>query len=454
MDDRQWLDELWARMDERDRAMYAKRVAGRTLQEIGDQYGISRERVRQRLVKVDGQVVAAADTARPDWRERLARLAKEPAVSTSVLARLLGASEPAAVSVLVGAAGFAPLRVWGHTIVAGWWTTMPGALDALLGEIIAAAPLRRDELNHLPLVECLPQDFPLAELLRHSRSPLTQGEDGSWLRRTARSRDAAYLWMAEHGAPCRAEDLVAVLGDMRPHAIREALRRDERFTQIRPEGTWVLTEWSHPSVTPYSNAEEAMIAVLEEEGAMSKDHLFARVAERYPVTAWRLQQCLSSDRIGVTPEGLVDLIARGAEPMEEPEPTQPKTMAIDPAGNVLGIRLTVDNDVVRGSGIVVNTWLTWKLGVRRAPMSKTFTIADSEALLTVRRGTSGAQISSLRQHAHALGTVYGCQLAILLRVDDSTARIMHACPNGACPARAVTAESAEIAADRSLTVGG
>lgn len=184
---------------------------------------------------------------------------------------------------------------------------------------------------------------------------------------------------------------------------------------------------------------------------MSKDHLFARVAERYPVTAWRLQQCLSSDRIGVTPEGFVDLIARGAEPMEEPEPTQPKTMAVDPAGNVLGIRLTVDNDVLRGSGIVVNTWLTWTLGLHRAPMSKTFTIVGSDDVLTVRRGTSGAQISSLRQHVQALGTVYSCQLAVLLRVDDSTAQIMHVCPNGACPARAATAEPAEIAADRSLT---
>jgi hypothetical protein len=436
MDDDLWLGEVWARVDERDRAMYAKRLASHTLHEIGGQHGLTRERVRQRLISVDKQVANAADVACPDWRERLTRFASEPAVSTRVAAAALAVGESDAVSVLLRAAGFTAPRVWGHVVGPNWWTAMPGALDAVFADMAAAAPLRPDELNQLVLLEQLPQDLPLSELLADSRSPLIQGAGGSWLRRSGRSRDAAYLWMAEHGSPCRAEDLTAVLGDIRPQALREALRRDERFAQIRPEGTWVLTEWSHPGVTPYSSAVEAMVAVLEEEGAISKDHLFARVIARYPVTAWRLQQCLLSDRIGLTPDGLVDLVARGAEPIEEAEPTRPKTMVVDAAGNVFGVRITVDNDVLRGSGILVNSWLTWKLGLRLAPMSKTFAVIDSDEVLTIRRGTSGAQISSLRMHAQTLGTVCGCQLAILLRVDSSTVRIIHACSNGECPALA------------------
>lgn len=436
MDEGQWLDKLWIEvMDERDRAMCSERVAGRTLHEIGDQYGISRERVRQCLVKIDRSVAAAADMVRPMWRERLASVANEPAVSISQLATILDAGESVAVCVLAGTAGFVPTRVWGHMTVLGWRTAAPGKLDAVLSEIVGAAPLRQDELVHLPIMERLPEGLPIAELLRHSRSPLIQGVGGDWLRRAARGRDAAYLWMAERGSPCRTEDLAEVLAG-KPHAVREALRRDERFTQIRPEGTWVLTEWSHPSVSSYSSAEEAMIAVLEEEGAMRQEQLFARVVERYPVTAWRLKQCLLSDRVGVTPNGHFDLIVRGAEPIEEPEPTQPKTMEVDSTGMVFGIRLNVNYDVVRGSGVVVNTWLTWKLGLRRARMSKSFEIVDSsDEVLTVRRGTSGAQVSSLRRHVKALDIALGCQIAILLRVDESTARIIHACPNGVCPTR-------------------
>lgn len=292
MDDERWLAVLWAQVDKRDRAMYAKRLAGDTLHEISERHGLTQERVRQRLVNVDKQVASAADRVCPDWRKRLARFALEPAVSTSAAAAALGVRDSDAVSVLLRAVGFVAPRVWGRVVRPNLWTARPGALDTAFEHIVAAAPLRPDELSDLALTERLPSDLPLSVLLADSRSPLIQGADGSWLRRSGRSRDAAYLWMAEHGSPCRVEDLAAVLGDIRPHALREALRRDERFAQIRPEGTWVLTEWSHPGVTPYSSAVEAMVAVLEEEGPVSKDHLFARVTARYPVTTWRLQQCL------------------------------------------------------------------------------------------------------------------------------------------------------------------
>ena len=432
MGDERWFDTLWVGVGTRDRAMYSERLAGRTLRQIGDRFGLTGEWVRQRLLAADRQIVTATDAMLPDWRERLANVTAEPAVSTTMLTRILGINELAAVSILAGAAGFARLRVWGETTVSGWWTAMPVAVDAVLSEIVALAPLRRDELDHMLLAGHLPQDLPLTEMLGYSRSPLIEGVNGSWLRRSARGRDAAYLWMSGSGEPCRIEELAAALGSTKPHAIREALRRDGRFAQIRPEGTWVLAEWSHPGVSPFSNAEEAMVAVLESEGAMTKERLFARVVERYPVTAWRLQQCLSSDRIGLTQAGLIGLIANGAVAIEEPEPTQPKTMALDQSGRVLGIRLNVDSDLLRGSGIIVNAWLTWKLGLHRSPMSKTFAIGGSDDVITIRRGTSGAQISSLRQYAQAIDASLGCQLVLLLRIDDSTARLVHACTKEHC----------------------
>lgn len=436
-----WFDDAWARIDEKARAIYAERAAGRTWRNIGAQYDLSGERVRQILANADELLVGAADESRPHWRAQVSELSDGPAMSNLTLAKALEVTESIAVSCFAKAAGLVQLRVWGNVAVADWWTSTPGALDAALRDIASAAPLRRAELESLSAVKQLPDDFPLSDWLGHSRSPLTQSADGNWLRRAARGRDAAYLWLAERGAPCRAEELSEVMGGAKPHAIREALRRDDRFAQIRPEGTWVLVGWSHPGVNPYSSAEEAMIAVLEQEGGMTKERLFTRVTERYPVTPWRLHQCLLSDRIGMTPDGLIDLIAHGAQPIEEREPAQPTTMAVDPAGNVYGIRLTVDYDVIRGSGILVNTWLTWKLGLRRARMSKTFDVLGSEDVVTLRRGTSGAQISSLRHHAQNLGTVIGCQLAVLLRVDNSTVRIMHACPDGRCPAE----EAPEVA---------
>jgi hypothetical protein len=216
-------------------------------------------------------------------------------------------------------------------------------------------------------------------------------------------------------------------------AVREALRRDDRFRQIRPEGTWALAEWTHLRTTTYASAVEAMVAVVTESGPLSRARLFAKVTELYPVTPWRLKQCLLSDQLGETPDGLVDLVSRGARPLEEEEPVRPDTMAVE--GAVLGVRIPVNQEILRGSGVNVNTWLTWRLGLRRAPTNRTFTTPGDHSPLVVRRGTSSAQLSSLRRHALELEVVDGCVLAVLLRLDDDTARVGHGCALDTCPAR-------------------
>jgi hypothetical protein len=222
-------------------------------------------------------------------------------------------------------------------------------------------------------------------------------------------------------------------------AVREALRRDDRFRQIRPEGTWALAEWTHLRASSYASAVEAMVAVVTESGPLSPARLFARVTELYPVTPWRLKQCLLSDQLGETPEGLVDLVSRGARPFEEEEPARPDTMAVE--GEVLGVRIPVNRDILRGSGVSVHTWLTWRLGLRQAPMSRTFSTPGDHSPVVVRRGTSSAQLSSLRRHALELEVVDGCVLAVLLRLDNDTARVGHGCTPDTCPARRARASA-------------
>jgi hypothetical protein len=152
------------------------------------------------------------------------------------------------------------------------------------------------------------------------------------------------------------------------------------------------------------------------------------------VTLWRLHQCLLDDRVGITEDGLIELVARGATPIEESEPARPARMAVDPAGNVFGVRLTVDKDILRGSGVVVSSWLTWQLGMRQAPMVRTFSIAGHPTPIVLKRATSAAQISSLRVLVKENGMVGGCEFVLFLRTDDSTARIEHACTQHICPA--------------------
>jgi hypothetical protein len=136
----------------------------------------------------------------------------------------------------------------------------------------------------------------------------------------------------------------------------------------------------------------------------------------------------------MTEEGLIDLVERGAAPIEDVEPRRPESIVVDPSGKVVGVRVTVNKDLLRGSGVIVHHWLTWYLEMRRAPMSRVFMIEGSGEELTVRRSTSGAQLSSLRRQAASMGLVMGCRMVVLLRLASDSAGLMHACGPLECPA--------------------
>ncbi|TWH01724.1 hypothetical protein L615_001600000160 [Nocardioides sp. J9] len=149
-----------------------------------------------------------------------------------------------------------------------------------------------------------------------------------------------------------------------------------------------------------------------------------------------MNQCLSSNLIGLNPAGLYDLAERGAVPVEDTEPKQPPT--IKTSGDVVGIELVVDREILRGSGIPVNRWLTWHLGLRTAPSTRYFTFPEGHGEVRVTRMTSNAQVSSLRAVAAKFGLVEGCKFALLLNTSTDTASVRHICPQDACRARTAT----------------
>ncbi|MFD4546308.1 sigma factor-like helix-turn-helix DNA-binding protein [Streptomyces sp. NPDC058466] len=425
-------------LDDRDRAAVEARSNGATLDEVGSAYGLSREWARQVQTRAQKALTPAADVMCPDWREKAKALGDAPATPRAAFADAMGVTDHVALEPLLSMVGLRPPVTWAGP-VRGWWTGRPGRLDALLRELAEAAPLRADDLDRAAAEVGLPEELPLVTILSASASRLALSSEGHWVRRRARGRDAAYLWLLEAGRPAKPEELLKPMSTTTVAAVREALRRDERFVQVRPAGVWALAEWSHLPVSPHTSAVDALIAVVRESGPLSMPTLFAKTAEIYPVTQWRLRQCLLSDQIGETDDGLIDLVARGARPIEDKEPTKPDSVAVAESGEVVGVRLSVTKDVLRGSGIAVHTWLTWYLGLRQAPMSRTFSTVGNHASLVIRRGTSVAQLSSLRHHAKELNVVEGCVLAVLMRLDDNTAQVRHGCADGECPAVAGTA---------------
>jgi len=425
-----WLSEYWAALPERERDVLSRRAAGATLDSIGNDFALTRERVRQLQKRAEEALEAVVRTHRAQLDRIIETLAEALAVTTDELFAALPRAPQEAQIVLLNIMKVRHLRTWDGELL-DWWCSDSEDLDRRLNTIVELAPLSHEGMAAAMEELGLRMTSPVSDLLASRRSRLVHHELG-WIRPGRINRDLAFLWLERQGSPCPAADVAAVTGNSE-RAIRETMRRDAAFSQIRPEGTWALSAWRLLGVdNRYSNADEAVVDVLRDMGPMELGELRTETLRRYPVSGWRISQCLSSASIGRLPDGRYDLAERGAIPVEDAEPNKPANIQV--SGNTVGIRLDVNYDLLRGSGVVVNRWLTWYLGLRIVPSVRTFDLLDPPGTLTVKRASSNAQLSSLRTAALSMDLAEGCQVALILNTEQNTARLRHVCAPAGCPA--------------------
>jgi Sigma-70, region 4 len=427
-----WLDDAWRTLPDRWDVIIARRLAGETLDRVAETFDVTRERIRQLQQKAEAALVDAQRQQAPLLPQQLTdALADHLAVRESKLAALLPTRASVARQALFRQLGASPPRSWAGDLL-GYWTRHPAALGLLLRKLAALAPMTDDETDMAVRELGFPADLPIEYLLEQPGSKLTHHPLG-WIRTARTGRDLAYLWLSGEGEPRVAGDVAAIAGTSE-HAIRETMRRDDDFAQVRPEGTWALAAWRLPGTdNRYSSAVDVVVDVLRELGPLNYEELRTESQRRYPVSSWRITQCLSSAAIGLNKEGCYDLAERGAAPIEDSEPTQPSSIQV--CGDVVGLVLNVDSEMLRGSGIGINRWLTWYLGLRTAPSSRYFEITDQPGVITVKRATSASQLSSLRTAALNMDLVEGCKIAVLFHLETETATIRHTCTAETCPAR-------------------
>jgi len=430
-DSHDWLQHLWtSELSNQERDVLSRRTEGTTLEEIGQGYGVTRERIRQVETAARKKVDAVFTKRRNEFQALEDLLAGSLVVETSELMATLPAAAEAARLELLRFMGLKHPQTWDGQLV-DWWRYDSEELDRRLKAISDLGPMSHENMGAAMQDVGLEMTAPVSDLLASSNSRLVRHELG-WIRPNRISRDIAYLWLEAEGSPRSAGDIAAVTTNSE-RAIRETMRRDEDFAQVRPEGTWALAAWKTPGAeNHYKSAEEVLIDVLREMGPMDLADLSAEVRRRYPVTAWRISQCLSNSKIGRMPDGKYDLAERGAEPIEELEPRKPDHIKV--SGNVVGVVVTVDYDLMRGSGLHVNRWLPWYLGLRTQPSERQFELVEPAGTVTIRRASSNAQISSLRSAAMALDVAEGCELVLLLNTANNTARLHHGCEASQCPA--------------------
>ena len=429
----------WQALPDRSRHILLRRLAGDTLREIAGSMSppLTRERVRQLEKMANAQLCFDQAREAPELAPGLEHeAATNLVVSTTRAQTMIGTGLDDACRALLAALGYEPATELGP-VAADYWSSPPqprqehpqDRLKERLRRLTDLVPLTYSDAHEAARDIGLPSDLSWASHLDQIDGRLIRHELG-WIRRSRSTRDIAYLWLKGEGEPREAAEMAGVVG-CSDHTVREAMRRDPDFAQVRPEGTWALSDWRTPGADQrYASAVDVVVEVLRELGPLAIDQLRVETRGRYPVTDWRIHQCLSSNMIGRLPDGKYDLAERGATPIEDDEPRQPDNMR--DVGDVVGVTLPVTRDILRGSGIPVSRWLTWRLGLRTAPATRHLELPGGLGTVRVTRGTSTSQISSLRLIGQHLGVREGCTLTLLVNTARDTADVRHSCVPGAC----------------------
>lgn len=427
-----WLELAWSRLEGRVQVVLERRVAGDTLDAIGRDLGVTRERIRQLQRAGIGSLIAAQESGAPDLRDRIRQgVAGQSGVLESSLVQISRLERSLARDLLFYEFGLVHPKI-GSLVYSNLWTLDALVMASQVRRLYSILPCSRDDFLSSAEEVGMPGAIDLTDVGVLRELGVISLNLG-FVRLKREVRDSAFLWLQNEGEPRQVADISSAVHATSHHALREMLRREEAFVQIRPEGTWALADWRLPQMAKgYENALDVVIEVLRDQGPLALTQLQTEVQIRYPVSTWRVQQCLSSNMIGLNADGYMDLVERGAKPIEDDEPKKPDH--ISESGSVIGLLLDVGRDLLRGSGLGVNRWLTWRLGLRTAPSSRHFRLSHDAGDVVVRRGLSNAQISSLRVPAIRLGVSVGCSVVLLLRTDSDSADLVHRCSEGECPA--------------------
>ena len=399
-----------------------------TLQELGLALGKSRERVRQLQEHAQRSARAIVLEWTTAWISSWKRALRSPAVAED---ELFGALVDVSLDVeaqhrlgrvaltMVVPGASRPTAFRGNDL-RGWWTVEPLKLRDLIRSLSRKCPLEDVELTESLARAGVRSGAPARVMLREDGAPMTFHPGVfAWVRSRACHRDAAVAALRRIGRPQAAATLATQLG-VTQRILYANLSRDRRFRQIKPLHQWGLSDWPGEIESPYATTVDAVVAVLREYGPLRRRELTARVIAVHPVSVWAVENALNSRAVGLTPSGLLDLAERGAKPaVLKPPKGRPVDVEESPDGRYLTFKKMIGEQVLRGSGLPVDSYVAWRVGLQHVGDRRRFTSGRFPPF-EVRRALGNCNVSTLRQQASRLGGRPGDILSISLDLANDT----------------------------------
>lgn len=396
--------------------------SAKTLDEVGLQFGISRERVRQ----IEKDIVERVwddieQETQWDWKADLLRhLGENLAIDSADLIYEIspGKFGEAICHTLLSRLGCSQV---GKT--RRFWTLDEARLRDQIEFIKSLTPLTLGEWIDLINESGLSSEFVLQETEEFKII------DGIVIDSKRRREQIVQFHLNRMGTADE-QSLAALCGEPPSRAFAEALRRNRLFTKNHNSGHWRLADAQEEGNTSkFSSVYEAVIHLLESHGPLTKAELQASMEDTYPVSYSRVSQALDHYKIGKLGDGRVALISQGGSRSEEKEPNKPGHGLWFEDGEIF-VHKYVDDDVFRGSGFILPRWLQWRFGLKATPESAIFAKSgNSEKEFVITRRGGQAYASSVKESLRPNNVDKGCTIAIVLNPESKTWRLLHSHEN-------------------------
>ncbi len=403
--------ELLNSFDARDRAILERRVlpvegAAPTLAELGEEFGLTRERVRQREVRAIARIDALLSESRFLPLVERAEVVRSAVGAFAPLDEAPDDVRPDPTSlvdeIIAHIAG--PYR-----IVDGWI----GRRGLGSPESVVLDAFRRIEDHGIAMTEALRGELEsmeihpsLLERLLTNTERLRPVEDFvvDW---TVPLDEKAVAALRIAGRPMTTDEIVAVVQPINQVSLTNQLSTNDQILRVG-RGRWALADWGLDS---YQGIVPAMVDRLV-DGPRSIDELAQEIADEYGVSPASVRIHSSLHPAFVSEHGMVRL--RGSHEPYTPRATLETSpgCAIDQQGQ-WSYRMTIDHDVVRGSGKHLPEAFAAHIGA--VPL-ETVSLESDFGQFRVRWDQAPG-ISSLRRLVQKLGGELGDTLVITARGD-------------------------------------
>ena len=392
--------------------------SAKTLDEVGRNFGISRERVRQ----IEKDIVERiwGDIQREtkwDWTADLLSHLSENL--TFDCASLIYEISPGRFGEAISSTLLSRLGCSQVGKSKRFWTLDEEQLSDQIEFLKSNTPLTRDEWTERVYDSGLNAEFLLQEIEEFKIV-------NSIVIDSKRRREQIVQFHLSRVGTADDQVLAALCGEPPSRAFTEALRRNGLFTKNHISGHWQLAEFvEEGNTSKFSSVYEAVIHLLESHGPMKMSDLQSHMEDTYPVSYARVSQALDHFQIGRLDDGRVALISQGGSRSEDKEPKKPAN-GLWFEGSEVFVHKLVDDDVFRGSGFILPRWLQWRFGLKATPEFVTFAQSEnSEKDFVVSRRGGQTFGSSIKESLRPNNVEKGCTIAIVLNPEAMTWRLLH-----------------------------